>query len=547
MYVKGRISHALSAMLAVTLVAGLFAPGAAQAIITPPPPVTAISGVVTDADTGLPVQGIEVWLEKGSGLSPACFASAVTDASGRYSFAGIPAGYQYWIVIGEPAGYGAYESALMPYTGTPIVHDVVLEPLAAVARGFVTAGGEAAVGVKVKLWHRAAEGHEEWVDYLWTGDDGAYAFYADEPEAGTYFIRVYDSAYELVLQSDDFTFDGATPVDLDIDLGDAPERIADQTRHATSVEIGREGHDPAGDKSWPGVSSVVIASGDDRFSADPLTSASLCGALDAPLFLVSSSFVPYEVKVAISEIVASNGPITVYVVGGEASVPQARLDYLAAHIGADKLTFERISGANRYETAAEVAREVISLSGAPEAVLVANGARAASFYDALALAPVAAAQGFPVLLVGESSVPGASQSVLDALPGVRVIAAGGTSAVSDTVVTSLGAERWSGRSRYDTAVAIATNAENEGWLGSSFVGIAAKLPDALSGGSFCGSGGGVLLLTDGTQLSTATRDWLEDHDQVVSECVVFGGEASMHETVRGQIDAALALGISELP
>ena len=103
----------------------------------------------------------------------------------------------------------------------------------------------------------------------------------------------------------------------------------------------------------------------------------------------------------------------------------------------------------------------------------------------------------------------------------------------------LDAVRWSGRTRYDTAIAIAEGAVAYGALTRSNVGLAAKLPDALTGGSLMGMRHGVLLLTDGASLTPATKTWLTSHKMDVAEVCIFGGPLSISEAVKAQVQNAL--------
>lgn len=547
MEAKGRLTIAITALLALALGLALSMPLAAMAIVTPTPsPTPSITGVVTDSVTGEPVAGVEVWLEKNGAVVPACYMSTTTDALGRYTFSGVAKNYNYWIKINEAGPYLTYEGTEFPYTGTLVEKNIALVPRPLMVEGTVTVNGEPASGYKVKLWCSDASGCHQYVDYMWTEADGAFALYGEE-DPGNYYLAVYDSQYNLVYQGDEFYYDGTTPASFTIDLkADAPVRLADKTRYATAVQIAREKFDPAGDGSWPGVNTVVIACGDDRAAADPLSASGLCGAYDAPLFLTSSLSLPYEVKDAIAQIVAANGPVKVYVVGGEKSVPQWQLDKLYMYVGAGKLTFERLAGDSRYDTAADVAREIKDKTGAPAVCLVANGADPSKFFDALSLSPVAASKGFPILLVSANGIPAETASVLSELAPGKIIVGGGTTSVSEAVRTKLAAERWAGNSRYSTAIVVADKAKAAGWLNNTVVGVAAKLPDALAGGSFCGMAGGVLVLTDGQSLSPATAQWLEANDTEITDCYLFGGQASLTGGVGGQVCRTLALTASEI-
>lgn len=335
------------------------------------------------------------------------------------------------------------------------------------------------------------------------------------------------------------------------------ERLSARSRFDTAVMIGREGFDPAGNKSWPGVTNIIIASGDDRSAADPLAAAGLVWRYNAPLFLVSAgSPTPASVKTAVAEI-AKNGAIKVHVVGGAVAVPDARYDEIKAAIIAAggsvidaTATSARITGpGGRYGTAARIA-QLMSEKADPPVVLIANGADYNKFSDALALSAISAQQGFPIFLVQQGSVP---QATLDALKARhkndRVIVAGGVNTVSDVAALQAAAatgwtwnaanDRWAGQNRYLTATTVATRAIQANWLGSSTIGVAAKLPDALTGGAFVGYRNGVLLLTPSDYLWSDSANWIVSRKASIGSSYVFGGVSSVTDDVKASVDAAL--------
>ncbi|MDP2183126.1 MAG: cell wall-binding repeat-containing protein [Actinomycetota bacterium] len=163
----------------------------------------------------------------------------------------------------------------------------------------------------------------------------------------------------------------------------------------------------------------------------------------------------------------------------------------------------------------------------------------AKFFDALALSPIAAAQHYPILLVSKDAIPAATQSVIDQFDPETVVGGGGPMTVSATVKNSLGALRWYGSSRYTTAITVANNAISRGWLSDSAVGIAAKLPDALTGGGVIGRMGGVLLLTNGDTLTTETGNWIAAHKGNITNCYIFGGPNSVKSGVVSAVKAKL--------
>ncbi|MDP2181609.1 MAG: S8 family serine peptidase [Actinomycetota bacterium] len=319
----------------------------------------------------------------------------------------------------------------------------------------------------------------------------------------------------------------------------AVKRLADATRYSTAIKIARETFAPAGSPAWAGVTDVVIASGEDRAAADPLSAAGLCWLYDAPLFLVSAKSTPAEVKAAIREIVQANGAVTVHVVGGTTSVPDARVaDIKAACAPYGTVTSARVlASGNRYDLAATIARNVKSEAAAhgktiQSAVFVANGADPAKFFDALALSPISSAKGVPILLVSATSVPSATRNALVDLAPAEVIVGGGVATVDPAVYKAVGADdRWSGSTRYTTAIDIANNALARGWLKATPVALAAKLPDALTGGSMVGREGGVLMLTGKSAIDSATGSWISSHKGPIGSCYVLGGTASVSVSV----------------
>ncbi|MDH4140815.1 MAG: carboxypeptidase regulatory-like domain-containing protein, partial [Coriobacteriia bacterium] len=516
-----------------------------DAQLTPGDP--SIAGTATDAISGDPLEGVTVYLWEFLGIDDPIGEWAIdamsTYADGTYAFCDLPAG-TYWVEFEKPGyAYGRADSVSYPGSGVETV-DWAMMPIDAdiggVVRDAVT--GHTIAGANLELmWFEGTEFYS--VDGATTGGGGGYRF--DDVRHGGYKIVAWAFGYEDLETY--VEFDGS-PVVVNPLLvpvpADAPVRVADRTRFSTAVDIARMAFDDDGDPSngtqWENVDHVVIASGDDRAAADPLAASGLCGLYDAPLFLVSANDVPAEVEVAVHEIVDQGDAVTVHIVGGTTSVPDARFTELSNAVGGGLIKDRILATGGRYDLAAAIARRMASVSGSdPDTVLVANGADSEKFFDPLALSPISAAQGFPIVLVSRDSIPGATQSVIDDFAPTTVIVGGGPLTVSDSVKTSLGALRWYGTSRYTTAINIANNAIGEGWLSDSAVGVAAKLPDALTGGGVIGRMGGVLLLTKGDTLTPETGAWIQAHKANITNCYVFGGPNSVSTAVVNAIKAKL--------
>ncbi|MDH4139224.1 MAG: cell wall-binding repeat-containing protein [Coriobacteriia bacterium] len=320
------------------------------------------------------------------------------------------------------------------------------------------------------------------------------------------------------------TYTGADLGGLHIRMWSQAHRMWGHDRFATATTIARETWSSFG-MGGPVPPNIIIASGDDRAAADPLAASGLAWAYDAPVLLVSATRTPHEVKEYVADAVAVHGAVVLHVVGGPVSVPQERIDEIVAYAGGwGPVVAERIlSTGSRYDLAAAILDRMKFVESIDPSktmtsrALVANGADSEKFFDALALSPIAANNGAPILLVRNDEVPTATRAAIEAFDPARIIVGGGPMTVSDDVLEELdalalmGAERWSGHTRYDTAVVIAEKAVGEGALVWDLVGVAAKLPDAVTGGAATGLQQGPILLTNGTSLTEATRLALERH------------------------------------
>lgn len=303
----------------------------------------------------------------------------------------------------------------------------------------------------------------------------------------------------------------------------AVDRVAGADRYATAVAVAE-----AGWPGWSGIDRIIIASGEPRSYADPLAAGALCWAYDAPLLLVQNGRVPSSVKSAISAIHSANGGVDITIVGGPSAVSGSVVSELRSLITSGSVEQPWTVG-DRYTTAARVAARSAQVASetsrtVPARAFIANGTDRFGFVDALALSAVSARTGVPVLLVQSGEVPVSTASALRSLPAGDVIVAGGTTAVSSTVYSRVGAtDRWGGSDRYATSVAIARGARTEGWLTGDTAGVAAAIPDALTGSTYAARMDGPLLYSEKAALAPATAYYLAGMQGTISSAVVFGG------------------------
>jgi secreted trypsin-like serine protease len=201
-------------------------------------------------------------------------------------------------------------------------------------------------------------------------------------------------------------------------------------------------------------------------------------------------------------------------------------------------TVTRVSGANRYATAADFATE--RWDGPLDTAFVVTGD---SFPDALAAAAAAAQGESPVLLTGATSLPAETAAALRELEPARISVVGGPGAVSDAVLAQLdalttsGATRIAGTSRYDTAATLSR--ESFDLPSAVFLASGESFADALGAAGAAAHEGAPLLLTARDALPDATRTELA---RIGPDVVyVLGGAASVSDAV---VRAVEGLGIT---
>lgn len=316
-------------------------------------------------------------------------------------------------------------------------------------------------------------------------------------------------------------------------------RISGTDRYAVAAAMARKGWDPSANGTWPGVTHVIIANGEDGKEADPLSAAGLAGAYNAPVLLTQAGRLPSATRSVITQIAAKRKAegtsLKVHLIGGTASLPDARWNEIKAIPGVSA-TKDRLAGADRYQVSATIATRIVSVRGkaAAPGLLIVAADNPAAFYDALAVSPAAYAAAMPMLAVKKTSVPVSISSVLNgALSGKPRFAASSSTYIGTGGLAGAKERLTSSSNRYTAATQIATGAVAKGWLSPQDTGLAAKLPDALTGGALLGKRGGVMLFTDSTSaMQSAPKSWITAHGTQILDGWVLGGTASVPSGVQ---------------
>ncbi|HAL30183.1 MAG TPA: hypothetical protein DCP20_05655 [Coriobacteriia bacterium] len=339
-------------------------------------------------------------------------------------------------------------------------------------------------------------------------------------------------------------------------------RVAGADRYRTGVEISKlmyQMYHTYYDYGFY-TSGVVITSGSSP--ADALAGGLLASSVDGPLLLSGPTGLSAETRAEISRILRpavyyDNSPLTIYILGGTVAVPSAvetqlrAIPEVAASLKEDNLEIVRLSGANRYETAAMVAGAVDSVAGITDTAYIVGGT---AWADGVAVGAPSVYMGSPVLLTAQGSLSPEAAQAIDDLGITSAYVIGGEAVVSsdveDDLVNMLGAanvDRLSGGSRYATAWAVAEHGVDLGLNADRMILVSGlNWPDALVAAPMVyqyGAGNGVygpIMLTSPTSLSGEVKAFVEDHGQPDSLCYVVGGTSAVSDTVLNQFNALRA-------
>ena len=282
-------------------------------------------------------------------------------------------------------------------------------------------------------------------------------------------------------------------------------------RYQTAVAISRAGFSP-------GVAAVVLAPGEDYTGA--LVAAPLAAAYGGPLLLSPAASLPGSVATELARL----APAQVILVGMAADVAD---QVKAALPNLDPTKILVVNGADAYELSANVAKALKAKVGDLTGVVVAPGD---SFPDGLAVAPLAARKGWPILLTP-------TDGPFPAVCAQAVVDLGVSSGleVGTYVDPGLpGLTRLVGSDRYATCALIAAFSEAQG-LGYSHVAVVTgeNYPDALAVGPYLALDGGILLLAQSSGLPDSAANIVKAHASEISRVDLVGlSEATSAKVLR---------------
>lgn len=368
----------------------------------------------------------------------------------------------------------------------------------------VPPGADSSVWVTGVRIERGVSGYPRWVTFRFS--NGA-----------SVTLTSYTVKTALGLRSPNFTFTGF-PMD----------RIAGSDRYDTAVRISKA--------SFPTTAPAVVLASGEQFP-DALAGSALAGATKGALLLTRSDELP---SIVASEV-ARLKPSRIYVLGGPGAVATSVVDAVRAVRPSAETT--RIAGADRYETAAKVAREVRRIAPRTKAIVVVG----TDWADGVAASALAYAKAYPVLLTwGHALHPETDAYLREARPATTVLV-GGTGVLSEVVATSAGMAsggsvvRRAGSDRYGTAADLARYAQQSESFVATDVIIATgeAYADALVGGMLGGLRANPLILSRKDSCPSATASYLRDNLLAIGHLWLLGGTGAISEVGQEAIDKVM--------
>jgi putative cell wall-binding protein len=381
--------------------------------------------------------------------------------------------------------------------------------------------------------------------------------------------RFIAAAAAVAVAASSFIATSAGPAGATTAAAPSAERYSGDNRFATAAAVATSvkagvteavGATAAGKTFGAATAAIIVNGRSSANGADGLAAASLAGVYNAPILLVEQDSIPAETSAALTTLTTAPFGVTRFiVVGGPSAVSNSVLGELAAFKAG--VTASRVAGADRYETAINVALAVSASAAAPGAR--ALGSRAIlvvgdNWPDALAAGALAyrgtansgsteATSGFvsPILLNNGATLRADVAAALGAMNGiVEVLVVGGTTVIPDAVLTAIrglrnangvpiSAVRAGGLNRYETAVAASASSSA---FTTSATGVATAQAvvlangqgtvgpwDALSAGPLAAQLNAALLLTEAAAPPAATAAWHVAAANTLSKVYAVGG------------------------
>lgn len=296
------------------------------------------------------------------------------------------------------------------------------------------------------------------------------------------------------------------------------QRISGENRVQTAIEVSKK-------MFKEGTNKVVLANQDNY--SDVLTAAPFAKANNASLLYVSSNSISKEVMSEIARLKAKE----ITIIGGEKSVDEG----LKKELEKRNFKVDRLSGADRYKTSAQIAAKLID--GKTTTLEIASGE---NYADALSLNNAAEKDKAPILLVRVNAIDKSVEDVIKSSKASLINIAGGEKSVSESTkanikkISNATVNKMGGADRYETSILLA---KYSGAKKVVVVTSGENFADALIAAPFSAKQNGAILLTNKDKLGQNAEQFIKDTK--FNKSYVIGGEKSVSEDVINQLTSII--------
>lgn len=300
-----------------------------------------------------------------------------------------------------------------------------------------------------------------------------------------------------------FTLSFPTALFADI----SPTRLAGSDRYSTASAIAMQG--------WTKSDYAVIVYGANF--PDALSSTPLAKKYDAPILLTTTNSLPTTTKQTLVNLKVKN----VFIVGGTGIISTK----VEAELESMGITTTRISGKDRYDTSAQIAKQV---NANPSEIFVVTGL---DYPDALSVAPIASSKQSPIILVPKDYIPDTVKNYIDSININQTYIIGSADIISNNVLNQLpNAERIIGADKYSRNVAINKKFDSEFEIDSVSLSTGEGFADALTGAAYASKEAMPIILVNNAP-STNTKTYYQNRLANGSKVYVFGGTGVISNNV----------------
>ena len=301
------------------------------------------------------------------------------------------------------------------------------------------------------------------------------------------------------------------------------ERLSGQDRIDTALKISQKG--------WTSAQTVILCESSDF--PDSIASTPYAAQLNAPILLTGGDSLDPRVTQELNRL----HPQNVILLGGSGCLKPS----LEQNLKQLSLNYERIGGANRYETSVLLAERLSS-----DSLIVANGD---NFPDALSAASYAGIKQIPIVLTS-TTLPNPVLTYLQTKAPQHITVIGGEAVVPSQELTGHNFSietRLGGKDRFETNYQVVSTMKTAFNSNDLFLASGLNFPDAIAGAVLASKEQAPLLLTDQNDIPPSIYGFMRSHMVVEPPVAASSPPAAGASSKQGVINAASGLNLRDTP